>query len=282
MEALTFLQTVAAATRAQTDGSADKPLLIGTVDAAYVSSTFPGTMPKVTFDGESTLSGKTYTVILPGYRPSAGDRVVLVPIGTTYAIIGSVTPGSSGYVGGTLTVAGALSVTGALTVGGVAPAAYVEYGQVTSGIAATSISATEVAIPTATWAHEPSMTFVNGRMYRVDVQYGIGETGTTAIAPGIKLRKGAQTIVGQVLGFTTLQPVLSSLSFHAGTPFTAFVQNVSGANITTALSLSIAGGSGTNNVRLYGDTSAVRLNITVQDAGLASGHALASVAVSIV
>lgn len=283
MDALSFLQTVAGTTRAQTDGSADKPILMGTIDPAYVSSTFPGTMPKVTFDGESTLSGKQYTVVLPGYRPTAGDRVVLVPIGTTYAIIGAVTTAASGYVGGSLTVAGALAVTGALTAAGRAvPLGFVEYGSVTAGTAATSVSATEVAITTATWAHEPNLTFVNGRMYQIDVQYGLGETGTVSVAPTIRLRKGAQSTSGQVLGSMTLQPVWSNFAFHSQVPMARYVQNVSGADITTALSLTISDGNASNNVRLYGNGSNVPLMVTVQDLGLASGHTLAPLATSIV
>lgn len=117
MDAMTFLETVAGVTRTMTDGSADKPIKIGTVDPAYVTSSYPGTMPKVTFDGETVLSGKRYTVITPGYRPTAGDRVLLAPVGTTYVIIGSVTAAAAAYIGGALTVAGTLAVTGGVTGG---------------------------------------------------------------------------------------------------------------------------------------------------------------------
>jgi hypothetical protein len=88
MTALTMLQSIAGYVAGQDTSSASKPILLGTVDPAYVTSTYPTTLPKITFDGESTLSGKRY-VVVGSYLPVAGDRVALVPIGTTYAIIGA-------------------------------------------------------------------------------------------------------------------------------------------------------------------------------------------------
>lgn len=60
------------------------PIRMGTIDAGYVSG-----QPAVVFDGESIASGKTYPY-LDSYTPSADDRVVLVPVGGTWLIIGSV------------------------------------------------------------------------------------------------------------------------------------------------------------------------------------------------
>lgn len=289
MDPVDFLESVAGYTAAQKQtSSADQPIRIGTIDPAYVAASFPGTQPKVTFDGESTLSGKAYKVLAPGYAPTAGDRVVLLPIGTTYAIVGAVTTAAAAYVGGALAVAGlltasaGLAVTGALTSAGRAiPGGFVEYGSVTAGTVATSTSATEVAIPAASWAHEPNPTFTNGRIYKVEVQYGLGLTGTSDVAPSIRIRKGSASISGTVLGRTVLQPHPSALAFHSQPPMVRYVQNVSGADITTKLSLSISDGNGTNSARLYGDGSAVPLMLTVQDLGLASGHALVPLAVSI-
>jgi hypothetical protein len=84
-----FLRTVAGYTRAQTDGSADRPLRIATVDPAYTTGN-----PKVTFEGESTLSAKGYP-FLDSYVPIATDRVVLCPVGTTYMIMGALDDGTS-------------------------------------------------------------------------------------------------------------------------------------------------------------------------------------------
>jgi hypothetical protein len=67
--------------------SADRPVRLAVVDSGYTTG-----WPKVTFEGEGTLSGKQYPH-LDSYTPAAGDRVVLVPVGTTYLIIGSVAAG---------------------------------------------------------------------------------------------------------------------------------------------------------------------------------------------
>lgn len=55
---------------------------LGTVDATYSTG-----KPKVTLDGTTTLSADGFT-FLPSYTPVAGDRVVLLPVGTTYVILG--------------------------------------------------------------------------------------------------------------------------------------------------------------------------------------------------
>lgn len=61
-----------------------RPILLGTVDPAYTTG-----LPRVTFDGEAGLSGRGYPWISP-YRPTANDRVALLPIGRSYVIIGAV------------------------------------------------------------------------------------------------------------------------------------------------------------------------------------------------
>jgi hypothetical protein len=68
--------------------SSDRPIKQAVIDPAYVASSFPGTLPKVTFEGETVLSTKFYPVADP-YWPEPGDRVWMVPIGTTYMIVGS-------------------------------------------------------------------------------------------------------------------------------------------------------------------------------------------------
>jgi hypothetical protein len=90
MEALTFLQSVAGYVRAQDGGSPNKPVKLGVVDPAYAGAP---ALPKVTFDGEDTMSAKEYA--WSGAAPAAGDRVALIPVGTTYLIVGAI-----GAVGG--------------------------------------------------------------------------------------------------------------------------------------------------------------------------------------
>lgn len=66
-----------------TPSSADVPVKLATIDPAYLGSG----NPKVTFDGESTLTIKTYVYMGSG-KPRAGDRVVMLPVGRSYVIIG--------------------------------------------------------------------------------------------------------------------------------------------------------------------------------------------------
>lgn len=83
--ALSFLQSVAGFARSrQAAGSAGRPNRLAVVDPAYAGGP---ARPKVTFEGESTMSGKEYPFTV---EPAAGDRVLMVPVGTTYLIAGVV------------------------------------------------------------------------------------------------------------------------------------------------------------------------------------------------
>ena len=90
MEPIQFLDAVSGY-RPDETSSADRPIKLAKIDPAY--DPFPGSYPdavapaKVTFEGESTLSGKLYPVA-SGFIPTPGARVWMVPIGTTYMIAG--------------------------------------------------------------------------------------------------------------------------------------------------------------------------------------------------
>jgi hypothetical protein len=94
MEPIAFLDGLTGYVRSSSNTSADKPIRIATIDPAYngFASPYPDGIPsaRVTFEGESTLSGKSYPVA-SGYIPMPLARVFLVPIGTTYLIVGAVT-----------------------------------------------------------------------------------------------------------------------------------------------------------------------------------------------
>lgn len=64
---------------------------LATIDPAYDAyATYPTVpLPSVTFDGETTMSTKQYPV-LDSYVPVASDRVLMVPVGNTYLIAGSI------------------------------------------------------------------------------------------------------------------------------------------------------------------------------------------------
>lgn len=93
--ALTILESVAG--YSQVIGKADvpsanAPIRLAVIDPAYVAYTYPTTLPKVTFEGEDTLSDKRYAVIDRNYYPGPSDRVLMLPVGHTYVIAGVVEP----------------------------------------------------------------------------------------------------------------------------------------------------------------------------------------------
>ena len=57
---------------------------LATIDPDYASG-----VPRVTFDGDSTLSAGGFPFI-ESYDPSPEDRVVMLPVGNSYVILGSV------------------------------------------------------------------------------------------------------------------------------------------------------------------------------------------------
>jgi hypothetical protein len=84
---LTAISGYARADAHAAGGSATRPIKLATVDPAY--DPYAGLLPKVTFYGESTLSGKRYPH-LAEYVPVPGDAVALIPCGNTYLIIGAI------------------------------------------------------------------------------------------------------------------------------------------------------------------------------------------------
>lgn len=86
---LTFLQSLSGFVRAEAGReSANRAPVFATIDPDYDPAL--GQLPQVTFDGESTVSGRRYAY-LNTYRPTADDRVLMMPVGyRNYVIIGSV------------------------------------------------------------------------------------------------------------------------------------------------------------------------------------------------
>lgn len=85
MGALDFLSTVTGIARA----GDPPPYRLATIDPAYaVGSLNDVTLPRVTFDGETTMSTKRYPIV-DGYIPSPNQRVLLVPVGRTYMVVGA-------------------------------------------------------------------------------------------------------------------------------------------------------------------------------------------------
>jgi hypothetical protein len=89
--ALTFLESVAGFNQSIAKGavgSANEPVRLAVIDPSYTASSYPGTLPKVTFEGEDTMSDKRYPVV-GTYKPIPSDRVVMLPVGHTYVIVGA-------------------------------------------------------------------------------------------------------------------------------------------------------------------------------------------------
>jgi hypothetical protein len=77
--------------------SANAPVRLATIDPDYVAYSYPGTLPKVTFDGEDALTTKRYPVV-GDYLPQPDQRVVMIPCGHTYVIVGPInTPSVKAY-----------------------------------------------------------------------------------------------------------------------------------------------------------------------------------------
>lgn len=58
--------------------------LMGTIPSGYTSG-----RPTIQFDGESTVSSRTYPYI-SGYVPAVGDRVLLAVVGNGGVILGKI------------------------------------------------------------------------------------------------------------------------------------------------------------------------------------------------
>lgn len=88
MNTVEQLQLIARTVAAQLDL---RHLRLGTIDDTYDPTvTYPDPFPdpKVTFDGEDTLT--TEKARLGGYVPAPGERVVLAPLGVDWVILGPV------------------------------------------------------------------------------------------------------------------------------------------------------------------------------------------------
>lgn len=65
--------------------TAGPPVRLATVNPAYGGSG----AARVTFDGEATMTTKSYRLV--GAAPAAGSRVLMVKVGSSYLILGALT-----------------------------------------------------------------------------------------------------------------------------------------------------------------------------------------------
>jgi hypothetical protein len=92
LDALDLLQAVSGFARSS-DPAQSKINKLATIDPAYADDQYPTALPKVTFEGETSMSARTYPVVSP-YWPRRGDRVWMVPVGKGWVIGGAVNEAS--------------------------------------------------------------------------------------------------------------------------------------------------------------------------------------------
>ena len=82
-------QAIAATSDTQVASGA-RPNRLGKIDPTYVAADFAnGVLPRVIFDGETSLSVQRYNC-LGNYWPHPGERVVMMAVSNTYVVLGPV------------------------------------------------------------------------------------------------------------------------------------------------------------------------------------------------
>lgn len=124
----------------------------------------------------------------------------------------------------------------------------------------TGITTTEVTLMTL-----PSMTFVNGRAYRVHL-WGLAQSTTASTYFLYRFRKGTGT-GGTIYKDQMRVPVLSAASTNGAVDLTFLLTNVSGADITTTTTWTASCAAGTG---IFAASAGNRATATIEDVGLAA------------
>lgn len=221
MNALDFLQSVAGYNQSINGSkSYNKPNLLAVIDPAYSAASYPGTLPKVTFEGESTMSTKRYAV-LGWYEPQPSDRVGLVPYGSTYAIIGAVnTPGNA-----------SVDLTDL-------PQGIVGFNQLTSDSSATS-AGTVLDVLSATAFTPISST----RLIKITVQWRSITTTVSLDIYELYIREGSTLLNSQNHRMTA-----ASVGHEGGT-MVHYIDSPTAASHTYKLSIARVAGTGSGTIQ---------------------------------
>jgi hypothetical protein len=162
-----------------------------------------------------------------------------------------------------------------------APRGYRDANSTDNGTVATSVAGAEAAVPSASWDSEPTFTFVDGRLYAVDVTGATVNAAATAQTALVRIRKGSGTIVGTQLWLHQEAGPAGFGGQNTTLCFTAYVKNTSGADVNTDLSLTIQRVVGAANYSLFG-TAGLPLVMAVRDIGtVANQPGLAAIATSV-
>jgi hypothetical protein len=236
------------------------------------------TAPDVTLYRSAADTLKTDdSLIVAGALTATGAATLNGGVSTT-----SVTASGSAAVTGNATVTG--------TVNGVADVQFngTSLGRggkgantSTAGTVATATT-TEVAVASASWSNEPTITFVNGRLYEVYVAGGFHDaSGAISALATVRVRKGAQSTAGTQLVFIKVEHATGLNGNVRSFSHIGYVKNTSGSNVATKLSLTLEKNVASTSVHLYGDAN-IPLIVAVKDIGDTTANAeLASIAVSV-
>jgi hypothetical protein len=90
VNSLSLLQALQGAGQQAPGGSAGTPFRLAVIPVSYNAfSSNPSPYPTVRFEGETEVGERTYAY-LNGYVPMPGDRVLMIPTGSTYTIVGKI------------------------------------------------------------------------------------------------------------------------------------------------------------------------------------------------
>lgn len=89
-----FLKDVAEYVQKEMAGTGTRSAKLATIDENFPADAYYFAMdtdlPRVVFDGDTALSADGFANLYHAYIPKAGERVVMLPMGNTYVIVGSV------------------------------------------------------------------------------------------------------------------------------------------------------------------------------------------------
>lgn len=148
-----------------------------------------------------------------------------------------------------------------------------------AGTVAASTSS-EVAVPSASWTNEPTLTLPTGRIFRVHVTLGAYVNAATDSIATLKLRKGQATTSGTQLCYWNI-PIIGISGLVTSYTFLGYFKNSSGSTVNTKLSLTNQRSAGATTTNLFGDANIVMI-VTVEDYGaIADLPELDSIAASV-
>jgi len=125
----------------------------------------------------------------------------------------------------------------------------------------TGLTTTETVMMTI-----PSMTFTNGRAYKV-ILWGLQQSTTASTHFLYRLRKGSASTTGTIYKDQMRVPTLSTASTNNPCNLVFLLVNTSGADITTATTWTGSCAAGTG---IFAASAGNVATATIEDAGLAS------------